>query len=100
MFTYDFLGYDDLYLVGVIALVLVLRNLWDFVRYGYAHSEAETPHLAAHPLATVSAIAAKAYAAALFPHARRAVARPLMRRRPAPLALRPGHRPVKPQQAR
>lgn len=34
---YEFLGYEDLAFVGLIALLLIARNWWDLIRYGFAH---------------------------------------------------------------
>ena len=95
-FTNDFLSHDDLYTVALLALLLVLINVRDWFRYGYDHRGSSPESLAPHPLQGISAIAARAFAAARFPHAIRTLTSPLMRRRMAPLAQRPGHRPLKP----
>ena len=97
--AFEFLSYDELLIVALGALTLVLANLWHFVRYSLDHSAQASVRLAEHPLQPVAAVAARAVAATVFPHAGRAANRPLWRRRSAPQAYRPLHRPVKPQQA-
>ena len=97
--AFEFLGYDELILVAFGALALVLANLWHFVRHGAEHTERAAIRLADHPLQPVAAVAARAVAAAVFPHVGRATPRPLWRRRNVPQAYRPMHRPKKPQQA-
>ena len=45
---YEFATYEEILLIGLVALVLVLRNWWDLIRYGLARtaSAAATPTLA------------------------------------------------------
>ena len=93
-FTNDFLSYSDLITVALIALLLVLKNLWDWVRYDLERYDADAM-LISHPLESVSAIASKALAAAAFPHTARSSPQPLMRRRATAVAQRQGYRPAR-----
>lgn len=99
---YGSLGSGELLFVALIALVLVLRNLWGFIRYAL---ERRAPPVA---LVTVApAAVAAAHRPAVPPiftgtgplRLAGPPARQQLRRRYVPKVLRPGHRPVKPQQA-
>ena len=35
---YEFAGYGDLFVLGAIGLILVVRNWWDIIRYGLGHA--------------------------------------------------------------
>ena len=100
MFTYDFLGYDELLFVALAALVLVLANLWTFVRYGLARSQTPVAVVPATPVATAPPRPViPPIFAGTGPLRLAAPPRAQLRRRYVPKVLRPGHRPVKPQQA-
>ena len=82
---YEFATHEEVLLLGVVALILVLRNWWDLVRYGLART------------ATISTLAPKLSVAryvARLPRALRAL-RQNRRRLAMPRAVRPGHRPVR-----
>lgn len=96
--AFEFLSYDELLIVALGALALVLANLWHFVRYSSDHSAQAALPLAEHPLESVAAVASRAVAATVFPHAGRATPRPLRRRRSIPQSHRPARRPTKPHQ--
>jgi hypothetical protein len=40
---YEFLGYEDLAFIGLIALLLIARNWWDLIRYSFARGLANLP---------------------------------------------------------
>ena len=97
--TYGYLEHGDLLFLALIALALVLKNLWDFARYNFEHVANAIPRLTAHPLQGVAAVASRALAAAAFPHATRTAPRPMVRRRPTALAVRVRRLPLREQQA-
>lgn len=86
---YEFTTYEDVLLIGLVGLVLVLRNWWDLIRYGLARvaSAAATPTV-------LPKLPAPGYAARL-PRALRALRRMQTRRRVVHSPVRPGHRPVR-----
>jgi hypothetical protein len=98
---YGSLGSGELLFVALISLVLVLRNLWGFIRYAL---ERRAPAVA--PVTVAPAVVAASRRPAVPPvlagigQLRLAGPPPRpLRRRYVPKVLRPGHRAVKPQQA-
>jgi len=73
MFTYDFLSYDDLLIIGALALFFVVRNWWDLICYGFERSH--------RPVVAVAATAPRPVAAP-----------PALVRLAAPLFTRPAAR--------
>jgi hypothetical protein len=85
---YEFFTYEDVLLIGVVGLVLVLRNWWDLIRYGLRRAASD-----ATPDVTERRPPGRARIARL-PRALSALRRIQNRRRDVPRSIRPGHRPV------